>query len=108
MGTIAELVGPEMGRAARAAVTRGDELERSGAVQLVRFSPSLVTAEVDDGAAHVELRAVDGVMHWRCTCAEGRDGAFCAHCVATVRSLTRRGEERASRRGPVRAVDDIV
>lgn len=101
MATIAELVGPEMDRAARATVIRGDELERSGAVQLVRFSPSLVTAEVDDGAAHVELRAVDGVMHWRCTCARGREGAFCVHCVATVRSLTRRTGGRSSQWEPV-------
>ncbi|WP_433250204.1 hypothetical protein ACQPYK_03760 [Streptosporangium sp. CA-135522] len=93
---IAELIGPEVDRATPAALVRGGELERSGAVQLVRFSPSLVTAEVDDGAARVEFRAVDGAMRWYCTCAEGRDGVFCAHCVATAQSVRRRTERKAS------------
>ncbi|MER5419703.1 hypothetical protein [Streptosporangium roseum] len=96
MKQIAELIGLETDRAAEAALARGGELERSGAVQLVRFSPSLVTAEVDDGAAYVEFRVVDGVLCWYCTCAEGRSGALCAHCVATAQSVRRRTGGKAS------------
>lgn len=96
MKQIAELIGLEADRAAEAALAHGGELERSGAVQLVRFSPSLITAEVDDGAAYVEFRVVDGVLRWYCTCAEGRGGAVCAHCVATAQSVRRRTDRKAS------------
>ncbi|MDP9863432.1 MULTISPECIES: hypothetical protein [Streptosporangium] len=97
MKEIAELIGAEADRAGQAALARGGELEKSGAVQLVRFSPSVVAAEVDDGAARVEFRLADGVLHWWCTCAEGRDnGAMCAHCVATAQSVRSRTDRKAS------------
>ncbi|MFF5210333.1 hypothetical protein [Streptosporangium sp. NPDC000396] len=99
---VADLVEQEVGRAAQEALARGDELVRSRAVQLVRFSPSLVIAEVDDGAACVELRAVDGVLRWHCTCPEGRNGGFCAHCVATARSARSRASGKEVSTGVAR------
>ncbi|GAA2867279.1 hypothetical protein GCM10010517_26840 [Streptosporangium fragile] len=96
MQEIANLVAAEARRAGQAALVRGGELERSGAVQPVRFGPSLVTAEVDDGATCVEFRLVDGVLRWYCTCPDGRGGSFCAHCVATAQSVVIRTERKDS------------
>ncbi|MDP9847199.1 hypothetical protein [Streptosporangium lutulentum] len=96
MQRIADLIGAEADRADQAALEHGDELEKSGAVQLVRFSPPLVTAEVDEGAACVEFRIVDGVLRWHCTCRDGRSGLFCAHCVATARSVRVRTGKKGS------------
>ncbi|MFC4058756.1 hypothetical protein ACFOWE_10650 [Planomonospora corallina] len=95
MMEMAELLGVRLEGADRAALVRGDELEQAGAVQLVRFGPLRVTAEVDDGAACVEfLRDADD-LRWSCTCAEGRRGAFCAHCAATAQSVRRKTERKA-------------
>ncbi|MBB2909086.1 putative Zn finger protein [Streptosporangium becharense] len=96
MQGIAGLIAEETRHAERAALVRGDALVRSGAVQPVRFGPSLVIAEVDDDAARVEFRLVDGVLHWSCTCAEGRNGVLCAHCVATAQSVMIRTERKDS------------
>lgn len=96
MQTIADLIGTESARAGQEARTRGDALARSAAVQLVRFSPSLVTSEVDDGAACVEFRVVDGALRWHCSCPEGRTGLFCAHCVATAQSVRTRTDRKDS------------
>ncbi|GAA3443668.1 hypothetical protein [Planomonospora venezuelensis] len=96
MMRVAELVESELARAAEAVLTRGGELERAGRVQLVRFGPRLMTAEVDDGAACVEFRIADGSLEWYCTCAEGRRGVFCAHCAATAQSVRRRTDKNAS------------
>ncbi|MFI6506269.1 hypothetical protein ACIBCT_01570 [Streptosporangium sp. NPDC050855] len=96
MQEIADLIGAEAERAEPAALTRGGELAGAGAVQLVRFSPALVTAEVDDGAACVEFRVVDGVLRRHCSCREGRAGAFCAHCVATAQSVRMRTDRKDS------------
>ncbi|MBG0827404.1 hypothetical protein HS041_06460 [Planomonospora sp. ID67723] len=96
MMRVAELVESELAHVPEAVLARGDELERSGAVQLVRFGPRLMTAEVDDGAACVEFRVTDGFLEWHCTCSDGRRGAFCAHCVATAQSVRRRTDKNAS------------
>ena len=96
MQRIADLIGAEADRASQAALAHGNELKRSGAVQLVRFSPPLVTAEVDEGAACVEFRLVEGALRWYCTCFEGRSGAFCAHCVATAQLVRARASEKGS------------
>ena len=96
MQRIADLIGAEADRADQAALAHGNELEKSGAVQLVRFSPPLVTAEVADGAACVEFRIFDGALHWYCTCLEGRSGTFCAHCVATAQSVRVRADRKGS------------
>lgn len=92
MQTIAELVKAEAERAGQSARAQGGTL----AVQLVRFSPRLVTAEVDEGAACVEFRIVDETLDWRCSCPEGRGGAFCAHCVATAQSVSTRTDRKDS------------
>ncbi|MFI0423369.1 hypothetical protein [Spongiactinospora sp. 9N601] len=84
MPSVAELVESEVARVSQAVRARGVELEREGAVQLVRYAPLVVTAEVDDAAARVELTIVEGSLCWFCTCAEGRSGAFCGHCAATA------------------------
>lgn len=97
---IADLIGMEKDRAGQAALARGGELERSGAVQLVRFSPPLVIAEVDDAAACVEFRIVDGALYWYCTCLDGRNGIFCAHCVATAQSVRTRTDGKGSPGAP--------
>ncbi|GII93524.1 hypothetical protein [Sinosporangium siamense] len=98
MTSVPELVEAELERAAEAARVRGAELEAAAAVQLVRYSPSTVTAEVDDGAAHVEFAMVDGALTCFCTCRAGRAGEFCAHCVATAlaarRCVNRNGQSK--------------
>ncbi len=94
MQKIADLIGTEAERADQAALVRGGELAGAGAVQLVRFGPPRVTAEVDDGAACVEFRLVDGILHWHCSCPEGRNGVFCAHCVATAQSVRIRTDRK--------------
>jgi uncharacterized Zn finger protein len=104
MQRIADLIGVEADRASPAALARGTELEKSGAVQLVRFSPTLVTAEVDDGAACVEFRIVEGALRWYCTCIEGRSGVFCAHCVATAQLVRARANRKGSPEVPPPAV----
>ncbi|WP_271222573.1 hypothetical protein [Streptosporangium carneum] len=91
------LTRPEAGLATRAALARGGELERAGAVQLVRFSPILVVAEVDDGAACVRFQVVEGDVRWQCSCDSGRNGAFCAHCVATAWTVGRTTAQPMSR-----------
>ncbi|GIH76249.1 hypothetical protein [Planobispora longispora] len=96
MAKVAELVDAELGRAAETALATGDELERSGAVQLVRFGPLLVIAEVGDASARVEFRVADDRLEWYCACPEGREGAFCAHCVAAAQSVRRRTDKKAS------------
>jgi|GEM_PF-6615895 len=96
MRKIADLIEAEAERADQAALVRGGELARAGAVQLVRFGPSRVTAEVDDGAACVEFRIVDETLCWHCGCPEGREGAFCAHCVATAQSVRIRTDRKDS------------
>ncbi|GGS82879.1 hypothetical protein GCM10010156_46940 [Planobispora rosea] len=96
MVKVAELVCSELGRATEAALTAGDELERSGVVQLVTFRPLLVIAEVGDASARVEFRMAGDHLEWYCTCPEGREGAFCAHCVATAQSVRRRTDKNAS------------
>ena len=96
---VAELIGLQAGFAPRAALARGGELEREGAVQLVRFGPLVVIAEVDDAAACVHFQLVDGALRWCCTCDPGRDGAFCAHCVATAWSIGRRTARPVGREG---------
>ncbi|WP_449061798.1 SWIM zinc finger family protein [Planomonospora algeriensis] len=95
MTGMSELTGAQLSGAAQAVLARGDELERSGAVQLVRFGPLRVTAEVDDSAACVDFQVADGVLRWSCTCREGREGAFCAHCAATAQSVRRKTERKA-------------
>jgi hypothetical protein len=89
MPSVAELVGTQVAQAAQAVRARADELEKSGAVQVVRYAPMVVTAEVDDAAAHVELTVVEGALRWYCTCAEGRNGTFCPHCTATALAACR-------------------
>ncbi|MEV7009712.1 hypothetical protein [Streptosporangium sp. NPDC051022] len=84
------LIRPEAGLATQAALARGGELERADAVQVVRFSRLQVTAEVDDAAACVQFQVVDGALRWYCTCDSGRNGVFCAHCVATAQAVGRR------------------
>ncbi|MEU4830689.1 hypothetical protein [Streptosporangium sp. NPDC023615] len=96
MQKIADLIGAEAERAGQAALARGGELARAGAVQLVRFGPALVTAEVDDGAACVEFRLVEEALRRYCSCPEGREGVFCAHCVATAQSVRMRTERKDS------------
>ncbi|MGC5009336.1 SWIM zinc finger family protein [Streptosporangium sp. DT93] len=96
MQRIADLIGAEAERAGRAALARGGELAGAGAVQLVRFNPTLVTAEVDDDAACVEFRIVDETLRRYCSCPEGRDGVFCAHCVATAQSVRMRTDRKDS------------
>jgi uncharacterized Zn finger protein len=96
MQKIADLIEAEAERADQAALARGGELARAGAVQLVRFGPPQVTAEVDDGAACVEFRIVDETLRWHCSCPEGRKGAFCAHCVATAQSVRIRTDRKDS------------
>ncbi|MEU7003427.1 hypothetical protein [Nonomuraea sp. NPDC046570] len=93
LGDLAEL---QLELIADAVVERGEALEAS--VQLVRFAPLVMTAEVDDAAAHVELSVIDGTLRWFCTCAEGRAGAFCAHCVATTLARRRLLVQSACRR----------
>ncbi|MFF3442191.1 hypothetical protein [Streptosporangium sp. NPDC002721] len=100
MQKIADLIEAEAERADRAALARGGELAGAGAVQLVRFSPPRVTAEVDDGAACVEFRLVEGALVWHCSCPAGRDGAFCAHCVATAQSVRIRTDRKDSPAAP--------
>ncbi|WP_436758545.1 hypothetical protein [Streptosporangium sp. V21-05] len=100
MQKIADLIGTEAERADQAALARGGELARAGAVQLVRFSPPRVTAEVDDGAACVEFRIVDETLLWHCSCPEGRNGAFCAHCVATAQSVRIRTDRKDAPEAP--------
>jgi uncharacterized Zn finger protein len=100
MQRIADLIGAEADRAGQAALAHGNELQKSGAVQLVRFSPPFVTAEVDEGAACVEFRIIEGALHWYCTCLEGRSGAFCAHCVATAQSVRVRADKKGSSEVP--------
>ncbi|MEV8634674.1 hypothetical protein AB0395_23760 [Streptosporangium sp. NPDC051023] len=109
---IAQLIGLEAKLASQTALARGGELEEAGAVQLVRFSPLLITAEVDDAATCVRFQLVDGDLRWYCTCDEGRNGAFCAHCVATARSVGRRmgqsavgGAARSPGNGATRSPD---
>ncbi|MER6825421.1 hypothetical protein ABT352_05480 [Streptosporangium sp. NPDC000563] len=96
MRKIADLIETEAERADLAALARGGELARAGAVQLVRFGPPRVTAEVDDGAACVDFRLVDEALRWHCSCPEGRQGAFCAHCVATAQSVRIRTDKKDS------------
>jgi uncharacterized Zn finger protein len=103
MERIADLIGAEADRASQEALAHGNELEKSGAVQLVRFSPPLVTAEVDEGAAHVEFRMVEGALRWYCTCLEGRSGVFCAHCVATAQLVRARAGKKGSSEVPPQA-----
>ncbi|MFD0883671.1 hypothetical protein ACFQ08_03745 [Streptosporangium algeriense] len=88
MDDIAKLIGFEAKLASQEALARGGDLERAGAVQLVRFCPTLITAEVDDAAACVRFQLVDGDLRWHCTCDPGRKGAFCPHCVATANSVS--------------------
>ncbi|GAA3127858.1 hypothetical protein GCM10010466_18320 [Planomonospora alba] len=96
MKEMAELLGSQLERAAGPALARGGELEQAGAVQLVRFGPLCVTAEVDDGAACVEFRRdAEDALRWFCTCAEGRRGVFCAHCAATAQSVRRKTDRKA-------------
>ncbi len=40
----------------------------------------------------VELRLVDDVIGWTCSCPAAEDGSFCKHCAAVALSLARRGE----------------
>ncbi|GAA4180998.1 hypothetical protein GCM10022252_04700 [Streptosporangium oxazolinicum] len=96
MQRIADLIGIEAERAGQAALARGGELAGAGAVQLVRFGPPQVIAEVDDGAACVEFRIVDEALRWHCSCPEGRNGVFCAHCVATAQSVRMRTDRKDS------------
>lgn len=100
MQKIADLIEAEAERADQAALDRGGELARAGAVQLVRFGPPRVTAEVDDGAACVEFRVADETLVWHCSCPEGRNGAFCAHCVATAQSVRIRTDRKDSPEAP--------
>ncbi|GLW08815.1 hypothetical protein Misp01_39450 [Microtetraspora sp. NBRC 13810] len=97
MTSVAELIESQVVRTVEAVRLRGTELEKAGAVQLVRFAPLVVTAEVDDAAAHVELTVVEGSLRWFCTCREGRAGAFCVHCVATALATRRRAPARPHR-----------
>ncbi|GAA5082058.1 putative Zn finger protein [Thermocatellispora tengchongensis] len=92
MPSIAGLLEAEIARAPDAVRARGAELNRSGAVQVVRFGPSAVTAEVDGPAHRVEFTLVNGTLHWFCTCPEGRAGAFCHHCVAAAHSTPKKRE----------------
>jgi hypothetical protein len=94
LGELAEL---QLGEAAQPVIERGERLEP--AVQLIRFAPLIVRAEVDDQAARVELAVVDGRLHWFCTCREGLAGAFCAHCVATTLARRRVLVQSVCRRG---------
>ncbi|SDG45084.1 hypothetical protein SAMN05421505_104195 [Sinosporangium album] len=105
MTSVPELVEVELERACEAARARGAELERAGAVQLVRYAPSVVTAEVDDHAAHVEFAVVDGVLTCFCTCRDGRAGEFCAHCVATALAACRRRVRWSAGRDGARRAD---
>ena len=95
MRQVAELAETEVAQAAQAVRARGGELEMAGAVQLVRFAPQVVTAEVDDCAARVEFTVVEGRFRWYCTCGDGRAGAFCAHCVATALATRKRVQVRS-------------
>ncbi|MER7207939.1 hypothetical protein [Streptosporangium sp. NPDC000239] len=87
MDDIARLIGFEAKLASQEALAHGGDLESAGAVQLVRFCPTLITAEVDDDAACVRFQIVDEDLRWFCTCEPGRKGNFCAHCVATANSV---------------------
>ena len=79
---LGELAETQLELTADTLVERGEALEAS--VQLIRFAPQIITAEVDDDSAHVELSVLDGALRWFCTCPEGRLGIFCVHCVATT------------------------
>ncbi|GAA0426616.1 hypothetical protein Acor_83670 [Acrocarpospora corrugata] len=68
---------------------RGRELEMAGAVQVLRFTPRMVVAEVDDSTTRVEMGVTDEYLWWYCSCVEGRTGAFCGHCVATALAIGR-------------------
>ncbi|GIH91008.1 hypothetical protein ACFFMN_32465 [Planobispora siamensis] len=96
MTRVAELIEAELARTAEAVLAEGGELERAGAVQLVRFGPAFIAAEVGGGRERVELQVVDGALKWYCTCDAGRQGAFCTHCVATAQSVRRRTDKNAS------------
>ncbi|WP_202638813.1 SWIM zinc finger family protein [Bailinhaonella thermotolerans] len=59
-------------------------------VQLIRFAPLVVTAEIGTSALYVELTVTGGELRWFCTCPAGRAGLFCSHCVATALIACRR------------------
>ncbi|MDF5754995.1 hypothetical protein [Spongiactinospora sp. TRM90649] len=99
MPSVADLVEAEIARAAQTVRAGAAELEQGGAVQLVRYAPLVVSAEVDDDAAHVELTVVEGSLRWFCTCAVGRGGAFCVHCGATAIAACRRSPVRSQTSG---------
>jgi uncharacterized Zn finger protein len=64
---------------------RGRTLVDQAAVMIEAFTPTRVTATVEDGVGQrVELRATARGLEWWCSCPPGRSGAFCAHVVATA------------------------
>ena len=99
MKSVADYVSPESLRslATPANLRLGEEIAKDEGVELVEFSPQLVTARVRPRGGlrrTVELRSTEEGLTWRCTCT--RRGLFCKHCVAAA--LTTRKKSPARRK----------
>ncbi|GIH23587.1 hypothetical protein Aph01nite_18970 [Acrocarpospora phusangensis] len=90
MRSLVDLAELQVIDATQEARSQGGDLERAGHVQVLRFTPASVVAEVEGPATRVELAVTEAGLRWYCSCAEGRVAAFCRHCVATALTILHR------------------
>jgi len=87
MPSVADLLEPvTMQRLAQPSdLEAGQALADQARVTLVRFGPLDVHATVAHGVV------------WSCDCPEGRQGAFCRHCVAAARMTWEKAPPKRTR-----------
>ena len=98
MASVADLVEPERlrERASEYLQRAGEVLLAAGGVHVMHFTPTRVTAQVEDGGERhdVELAATADGLSIRCDCPGGGDQEFCPHTVATAIETWHRAPNR--------------
>ena len=85
MGKLERLITPAALKAlaGASAFARGEDYLVDGAVERLRRSDELVSAQVMGSEPyHVELWADGDELGYGCSCPRAADGYFCKHCVA--------------------------
>ena len=97
MASVADLVEPDAlrERAGEYLQRAGEVLRKSGRVRIVEFSPTRVTAQVDDGATRsVTLESTGAGLQAACDGADPSASGLCPHVVAVAIEAWHRASKR--------------
>lgn len=68
----------------------GEEIFRSGGVEIITYDDNKSTAIVSGGQTRrTEIEGTDDMIRWKCSCLGKRTHIFCKHCVALAMAVER-------------------